>query len=129
VILKRKIHKSSRSLRVSEVIRKAISAVFVKNELPIDKSFKFPINVTKVEMNSDLKIAYIYVTTHEEVDQKVIIEKLNSCKHYLSNQVTSRISLKFAPKLIFRNDQNINDLLNFEKLLSSEKILKDINKK
>ena len=68
MILKRKTEKTSRSYKVSETIRKAVSKVLVRNELPLDEPFKFPLNVIKVEMNSDLKIAYIYVTTHEIID-------------------------------------------------------------
>ena len=121
MILKRKTEKTSRSFKVSEIIRKAISAVLVRNELPLDEPFDFPINVVKVEMNSDLKIAYIYVITHEKIDEKEIIIKLNSCKQYLSREVTSLINLKFSPKLVFRNDKSINEITNIEKLLRSEK--------
>ena len=69
MILKRKTEKTSRSHKVSEIIRKAISEVLVKNELPLDTPFRFPINVIKVEMNSDLKIAYVYVVAHEKIDE------------------------------------------------------------
>ena len=58
MILKKRSEKSNRSNKVSEIIRKAVSEVLVRNELPLDIPFKFPINVVKVEMNSDLKIAY-----------------------------------------------------------------------
>ena len=125
MILKRKTEKTSRSHKVSEIIRKAISEVLVKNELPLDTPFEFPINVVKVEMNSDLKIAYIYVITHEKIDETEIIVKLNSCKQYLSREVTSLINLKFSPKLVFRNDKSINEITNIEKLLRSEKVLND----
>ena len=129
MILKRKTEKTSRSHKVSEIIRKAISEVLVKNELPLDTPFEFPINVVKVEMNSDLKIAYIYVITHEKIDETEIILKLNSCKQYLSREVTSLINLKFSPKLVFRNDKSINEITNIEKLLRSEKVLNDLKKK
>jgi ribosome-binding factor A len=125
VILKRKTEKTSRSHKVSEIVRKAISEVLVKNELPLDTPFEFPINVVKVEMNSDLKIAYVYVVTHEKIDETEIILKLNSCKQYLSREVTSLINLKFSPKLVFRNDKSINEITNIEKLLRSEKVLND----
>ena len=128
MILKRKTEKTNRSHKVSEIIRKAISEVLVKNELPLDTPFEFPINVIKVEMNSDLKIAYVYVITHEEISQKEIIERLNLCKQYLSREVTKLINLKFSPKLIFRNDKSINQIKNIEKVLKSEKILKDLKK-
>ena len=125
MILKRKTEKTNRSHKVSEIIRKAISEVLVKNELPLDTPFEFPINVVKVEMNSDLKIAYVYVVTHEKIDETEIILKLNSCKQYLSREVTSLINLKFSPKLVFRNDKSINEITNIEKLLRSEKVLND----
>ncbi len=126
MILKRKTEKTNRSHKVSEIIRKAISEVLVKNELPLDTPFEFPINVVKVEMNSDLKIAYVYVVAHETIDETEIVLKLNSCKQYLSKEVTSLINLKFSPKLVFRNDKSINEISNIEKLLRSEKVLNDL---
>ena len=111
---------------VSEIVRKAVSEVLVKNELPLDVPFEFPINVVKVEMNSDLKIAYVYVVAHEIIDETEIVLKLNSCKQYLSKEVTSLINLKFSPKLVFRNDKSINEISNIEKLLRSEKVLNDL---
>ena len=125
MILKRKTEKTSRSHKVSEIVRKAISEVLVKNELPLDTPFEFPINVVKVEMNSDLKIAYVYVIAHEKIDGTEIILKLNSCKQYLSKEVTSLINLKFSPKLVFRSDKSINEITNIEKLLRSEKVIND----
>ena len=126
MIIKRKTEKSSRSFKVSEIIRKAISEVLVRNELPLDAPFEFPINVVKVEMNSDLKIAYVYVVAHEKTDETEIILKLNSCKQYLSREVTSLINLKFSPKLVFRYDKSINEINNIEKLLRSKKVLNDL---
>ena len=128
MILKRKTEKTSRSHKVSEIIRKAVSEVLVRNEMPLDAPFKFPISVVKVEMNSDLKIAYIHVITHEKLEDDEIILKLNSCKHYLSRAVTSLISLKFSPKLIFRIDRSIDEMSNIEKVLRKEKVLNDLNK-
>ena len=128
MIIKRKTINTSRSYKVSEIIRKAISEVLIRNEMPLESPFKFPISVIKVEMNSDLKIAYIYVTTHEKIDENEIILKLNSCKQYLSKEVTSLINLKFSPKLIFRNDRSIDEVSNIEKILRNEKILEDLNK-
>ena len=92
MILKRKTEKTSRSHKVSEIVRKAISEVLVKNELPLDTPFEFPINVVKVEMNSDLKIAYVYVVAHEIIDETEIVLKLNSCKQYLSKDLASSLS-------------------------------------
>ena len=129
MILKRQKEKSNRSLKVSETIRKAVSAVLVRNELPVDSPFIFPLSVIKVEMNTDLKIAYIYVTTHEKIEKKEILIKLEECKKYIANEVVKLIDLKFSPKLIFRNDQTIEQLNKIEQIFNSEKVSLDIKKK
>ena len=129
MILKRQKKKSNRSLKVSETIRKAVSAVLVRNELPVDPPFIFPLSVIKVEMNTDLKIAYIYVTTHEKIKKIEILNKLEECKKYLAHEVVKLIDLKFSPKLIFRNDETIEHVNKIDQILNSEKVLVDIQKK
>ena len=129
MILKRQKEKSNRSFKVAETIRKAVSAVLVRNELPVDPPFIFPLNVIKVEMNTDLKIAYIYVTTHEKIKKIEILNKLEECKKYLAHEVVKLIDLKFSPKLIFRNDETIDQVNKIDQILNSEKVLVDIQKK
>ena len=127
MIIKRKQNNNSRINKVSEIIRKAVSAILIKNDLPLNPPFNFPVSVTEVEMNSDLKIAYIYLTTHEDIEKDELVEKLNSCKNYLSKEVSKLISLKFSPKLIFRYDESIDHINKINRILSSEKVTKDIN--
>ena len=129
MILKRQKENSNRSLKVAETIRKAVSAVLVRNELPVDPPFIFPLSVIKVEMNTDLKIAYIYVTTHEKIKKNEILNKLEECKKYLALEVVKLIDLKFSPKLIFRNDETIDQVNKIDQILNSEKVLVDIQKK
>ena len=129
MILKRQKEKSNRSLKVAETIRKAVSAVLVRNELPVDPPFIFPLSVIKVEMNTDLKIAYIYVTTHEKIKKIEILNKLEECKKYLALEVVKLIDLKFSPKLIFRNDETVDQVNKIDQILNSEKVLVDIQKK
>ena len=57
-----------------------------------------------------------------------IISKLNSCKQYLAKEVTKKINLKFAPKLIFRNDKSIDDISKIEKVLKSVKSTINLNR-
>lgn len=85
-------------------------------------------SVIKVEMNSDLRIAYIYVSTHEKINDQLVLEKLNISKQYLSREVSKLISLKFLPKLIFRYDESIEDMNKIEKILKSKKVINDLRK-
>ena len=126
MILKKKPQRNNRSVKVSEIIRKAASEILIKNDLPVDPPFSFPINVLRVEMNSDLKIAYIYVSSYNHIDKKELIERLNTCKKYISKEVAKLISLKFSPKIIFRNDKNFESLQNLERIFNTEKVKKDL---
>ena len=51
MILKRKKIVSSRQLKVTNVIRKAISETLLKNDLPLILNFEFPLSVINVEMS------------------------------------------------------------------------------
>ena len=126
MILKKKPQRNNRSVKVSEIIRKAASEILVKNDLPLNPPFSFPINVLRVEMNSDLKIAYIYVSSYNHIDKKELIERLNTCKQYISKEVAKLISLKFSPKIIFRNDENFETLQNLNRIFNTEKVKKDL---
>ena len=107
MILKRQKNKSNRSLKVIEVIKKSISQILLKNDLPLYPNFQFPLSVISVDLSSDLRIAYIYVSTHEIIDDEEIINRLDSCKKYISSEMNLLVDLKFMPKLIFRNDKQI----------------------
>ena len=78
-------------------------------------------------MNKDLKIAYVYVLTHEKIDKDEIIERLKKCKKYISQEVNKLVDLKFIPKLVFRNDETVDQLNNINNLLNSGKFIKDNN--
>ena len=127
MIIKRTKQKSSRNLRVAEIIRKAVSEVLLKNELPLNPNFQFPLSVISTEMSSDLRIAYVYVNTHENLEKEEIINRLDSCRKYISKEVNQLINLKFAPKLIYRNDLVIDQYDQISKLLEIKKVKNDLN--
>ena len=128
MILKRRKSISSRQLKVTNVIRKAISQILLKNDLPLIINFEFPLSVINVEMSSDLRIAYVYVSTHEDIVDHEVIKKLDSCKSFIASKINQNIDLKFTPKIIFRNDKDIDIHEKISKLLNSDKVRMDIKK-
>ena len=128
MILKRQKNKSNRSLKVIEVIKKSISKILLKNDLPLNPNFRFPLSVVSVDLSSDLRIAYVYISTHETIDDEEIIKRLDSCKKYISSEMNLLIDLKFTPKLIFRNDKQILSHKKINKLLNSKKVQEDLKK-
>ena len=127
MIIKKTKQKSSRNLRVAEIIRKAVSEVLLRNELPLNPNFQFPLSVISTEMSSDLRIAYVYVNTHENLEKEEIINRLDGCRKYISKEVNQLISLKFVPKLIYRNDPGIDQYDQISKLLAIKKVKNDLN--
>ena len=128
MIIKRTKQKSGRYLRVAEIIKKAVSEVLLRNELPLNPNFQFPLSVVSIEMSSDLRIAYVYVNTHENLEKDEIINRLESCRKYLAKEVNQLISLKFIPKLIFRYDLTIEKYDEISRLLETKKVQSDLNK-
>ena len=126
MIVKRTKQKSSRYLRVAEIIKKAVSEVLLKNELPLNPNFQFPLSVVSIEMSPDLRIAYVYVNTHENLEKDEIINKLESCRKYLAKEVNQLIDLKFIPKLIYRYDLTIEKYDQISKLLETKKVKSDL---
>jgi len=126
VIIKRTKQKSSRHLRVAEIVKKAVSEVLLRNELPLNPNFQFPLSVVSIEMSPDLRIAYVYVNTHENLEKDEIINKLESCRKYLAKEVNQLIDLKFIPKLIYRYDLTIEKYDQISKLLETKKVKSDL---
>ena len=128
MILKRQKNKSNRSLKVIEIIKKSISQILLKNDLPLNPNFCFPLIVVSVDLSSDLRIAYVYISTHETIDDEEIIKRLESCKKYISAEMNLLVDLKFMPKLIFRNDEQILNYKKINELLNSKKVQEDLKK-
>ena len=128
MILKRQKNKSNRSLKVIEVIKKSISQILLKNDLPLNPNFRFPLSVVSVDLSSDLRIAYVYISTHEIIEDEEIIKRLVSCKKYISAEMNLLVDLKFMPKLIFRNDEQILSYKKINELLNSKKVQEDLKK-
>ena len=126
MIVKRTKQKSSRYLRVAEIIKKAVSEVLLKNELPLNPNFQFPLSVVSIEMSPDLRIAYVYVSTHENLEKDEIVNRLENCRKYLAKEVNQLINLKFVPKLIYRYDLTIEKYDQISKLLETKKVKSDL---
>ena len=128
MILKRQKNKSNRSLKVIEVIKKSISQILLKNDLPLNPNFRFPLSVVSIDLSKDLRIAYVYISTYETIDDEEIIKRLESCKKYISAEMNLLVDLKFMPKLIFRNDKQILSHKKINELLNSKKVQEDLKK-
>ena len=119
---------NNRYLRVSETIKKAVSEVLIRNDFPTASFFKIPLSVIKLEMSSDLKVAYVYVSSYEKISEDDLLDKIEQSKDFISKEVVKLIELKFSPKLIFRTDNSMDNFEKINNLLMTNKVQRDLKK-
>ena len=128
MIIKKKYNQSNRHFKVTENIKKSISEILLRNELPIATNFNFPLTVIEVKMSDDIRHAYVYISTHETLEEKEILQNLKDSSHYIAKEMNKLVSMKFLPKLIFRFDKTSKNFEKIAELLNSEKVREDLKK-
>ncbi|MDC3172115.1 30S ribosome-binding factor RbfA [Pelagibacteraceae bacterium] len=128
MILKKKFNQSNRHFKVTENIKKSISEILLRNELPIDQSFNLPLTVTEVKMSEDIRTAYVYVSSHDDLEERVVLSRLKESNYYIAKEMTKIVSMKFLPKLIFRIDSLSENYEKISQILNSEKVRQDLKK-
>ena len=128
MIIKKKFNQSNRHFKVTENIKKSISEILLRNELPIETNFNFPLTVVEVKMSDDIRHAYVYISTHETLEEKEILQNLKDSSHYIAKEMNKLVSMKFLPRLIFRFDKTSKNFEKIAELLNSEKVREDLKK-
>ena len=128
MIIKKKYNQSNRHFKVTENIKKSISEILLRNELPIETNFNFPLTVIEVKMSDDIRHAYVYISTHETLEEKEILQNLKDSSHYIAKEMNKLVSMKFLPKLVFRFDKTSKNFEKIAELLNSEKVREDLKK-
>ena len=114
---------SQRQLRVGEMIKQALSMIFIREETKISDLDTKTITVTEVRMSQDLKIAKAYVLPlgGKEADESV--EKLKEYSFLIRKILSQKVIMKFLPKLLFKKDES------FEYAEKIESLIKQTNNK
>ena len=128
MILKKKFNQSNRHFKVTENIKKSISEILLKNNLPIEPSFNLPLTVIEVKMSEDIRTAYVYVSSHDDLEDHLVIKRLKESSYYISKEMSKIVSMKFLPKLIFRIDSTSENYEKISQILNSEKVQQDLKK-
>ena len=117
--------------RVNQLVKEEVSKI-IQGELR-DPSIRF-VTVTKVDIKSGLRLAYIYITTMESEERKdKTVEALNNASGYIKRLLSGRIKLRYMPELKFFKDESITKLIKlqelFDKIGSKTKEAKNGRKK
>ena len=113
---------SQRQLRVGEMVKQALSMIFIRNEAKVPNLETNTITVTEVRMSQDLKIAKAYVLPLGGKNADEVIEKLKEYSFMIRKILSQKVIIKFLPKLLFKKDES------FEYAEKIENLIKQTNK-
>tara|TARA_Y100001935_G_scaffold209018_1_gene178700 strand:- start:512 stop:877 length:366 start_codon:yes stop_codon:yes gene_type:complete len=108
---------TQRQLRVAEMIKQALSMIFLREETKISDLDTKSITVTEVRMTPDLKNAKIFVIPLGGKDTEKVIDKLKEFSFVIRKVLSKKIMVKFMPKLFFVNDDSFDYAEKIENLI------------
>ncbi|HML27460.1 MAG TPA: 30S ribosome-binding factor RbfA [Hyphomicrobium sp.] len=120
---------SQRMLRVGELIRHKLSELLSRGEIHDDVLASHVITIPEVRLSPDLKLATVYVMPLGGSDVKPVIEALTRNKKYIRAEVAHTLNLRYAPDLRFREDETFEEATRIDRLLDSERVRQDTQKK
>lgn len=130
--MKREPHKptgpNQRMLRVGELVRHALAALFARGDIDDPLLEGKVITVPEVRMSQDLKLANAYIMPLGGQGAEEVVAALNRHHKFIRGRVAPDLDLKFAPDLRFFVDETFEEFGRIDALLRSEKVQRDIEK-
>ena len=113
-----------RILKVTQLIKKTLSQVFLTMDFTYDNGKSIILFINKVTLSKDAKIATVFITNFSDKNfiskehfQTIIESNLSRIK----KEFSSRIELRYTPKLKFRLDEERERLFKLNKVLNDLK--------
>jgi len=120
---------SQRQLRVGELVRHALAELLARGEIHDEVLASQVLTIPEVRMSPDLRLATIFVMPLGGKDIEAVLAALENNKRYIRGEVARAVNLKFAPEVRFRADQTFDEALRIDRLLASDKVRQDLDKR
>ena len=108
---------TQRQLRVGEMIKQALSMIFIRDEAKLPNLETKEITVTEVRMSPDLKTAKAFVLPLGGKDSSEVIEKLKEFSFLIRKVLSRKVTMKFLPKILFVKDESFDYAEKLENLI------------
>ncbi|HVX80294.1 MAG TPA: 30S ribosome-binding factor RbfA [Devosiaceae bacterium] len=118
---------TQRMLRVGELVRHALAALFARDEIEDSALEGKIITVPEVRVSPDLKLASAYVMPLGGEGADAVVEALNRHKRFIRGRIAPELDLKFAPDLRFFVDETFEAYGRIDALLKSERVQRDLH--
>jgi ribosome-binding factor A len=120
---------SQRMLRVGEMLRHKMAEMLSRGEIHDEVLDQHIITVPEVRISTDLKLATVYVITLNGHGVDDAIAALERNGKYIRGELARAVNLKYAPEVRFRRDTTFEEAARIDKLLASDAIRRDVDKK
>jgi len=117
---------NQRMLRVGELVRHALAAIFARGDVDDDALSGVVITVPEVRMTNDLKIANAYIMPLGGQHAAEIVAALNRHTKFVRGRVAPKVNMKFAPEIRFLVDDTFEEASRIDALLRSSKVQQDL---
>ena len=118
---------SKRQNRFGEVIRSLISECLLREDFYQNEISMTSITVSFVRMSKDLRIANVYFMPLGGAYKDKLLETLNLQKFIFQKYIANaKLQSKFTPKINFYIDDTFDEAEKISKLLSDQKVSRDL---
>ncbi|MBE7733359.1 30S ribosome-binding factor RbfA [Devosia faecipullorum] len=118
---------SQRMLRVGELVRHALAALFARGEIEDEALRGAVVTVPEVRMTPDLKLANAYVMPLGGMHAEEIVAALNRHRKFIRGRIAPQIDLKYAPEVRFFVDDTFEEAGRIDALLRSDRVKRDLD--
>ena len=114
-------------LRVGELIRHELAALFARDEIMDEELYGITLTVPEVRVSPDLKLASAYIMPLGGAHAGEVVKALNRNKKFIRGRIVPRLNLKYAPDIRFLVDETFEEADRIESLLRSERVARDLH--
>lgn len=120
------VSRSQRQYRVGEVLRHALSDIFMRGELRDPDISGLSITVTEVMISPDLRNATVWFMPLGGDGGAPVEAALARCAGYMRSQVARAVDLRYVPGFEFRLDPTFDQVDKIGQLLHDPAVARDL---
>jgi ribosome-binding factor A len=117
---------SQRQLRVGELIRHELAAIFAHGDVADDLLEHAGLTIVEVQLSADLRLATVYVRPFVPGREDAFLAALERHRRHIRKLLAPRLGLKFIPDLRFRLDTALDYAAHVDELLNRPEVRRDL---
>ena len=117
---------SQRQLRVGELIRHELAAIFAHGDVADDFLEHAGLTIVEVQLSADLRLATVYVRPFVPGREDAFLAALDRHRKHFRKLLAPRLDLRFLPDLRFRLDTALDYAAHVDELLNRPEVRRDL---